>query len=75
MENRPKEATCPKPAYENDISNLAKQVVYEEVLTGTKGLAYECSQICDENGIQDIMGFEKQNDTLTRLSCFNVKTN
>ena len=41
-----------------DISNLAKQVVYEEVKTGTKGLAHECSQICDEIGIQDIMFFE-----------------
>ena len=34
-----------------DISNLAKQVVYE-------GVAYECSQICNEIGIQDIMFFE-----------------
>ena len=41
-----------------DISNLADQVVYEEVITGTKGLAHECSQICDEIGIQDIMFFE-----------------
>ena len=41
-----------------DISNLAKQVVYEEEITGTKGLAHECSQICDEIGIQDIMFFE-----------------
>ena len=38
-----------------DISNLAKQVVYEEVITGTKELSYECSQICNEIGIKDIM--------------------
>ena len=41
-----------------DISNLAKQVVMEEVLTGIHGLAYECGQICDEIGIPDIMCFE-----------------
>ena len=41
-----------------DISNLAEQAVYEEVITGTKGLAHECSQICAEIGIQDIMFFE-----------------
>ena len=41
-----------------DISKLAVQVVYEEVITGTKVLAHECSQICDEIGIQDIMFFE-----------------
>ena len=40
------------------ISNLAKQVVMEEVLTGIHGLAYECGQICDEIGIPDIMCFE-----------------
>ena len=41
-----------------DISNLAKQVIYEEVITGTRGLAYECSQLCEEIGIQDIMCFD-----------------
>ena len=41
-----------------DISNLAKQVVYEEVITGTKELSYECSQICNKIGIHDIMYFE-----------------
>ena len=54
-----------------DISNLAKQVVYEEVITGTKGLAHECSQICDEIGIQDIMCVETTEQYIKNYETYN----
>ena len=41
-----------------DIRNITKQILYEEVIRGIKGLAYECSLLCEEIGIQNIMFFE-----------------
>ena len=41
-----------------DIRNITKQVLYEEVIQGIKGLAYECSLLCKEIGLPDIMFFE-----------------
>ena len=41
-----------------DILSITKQVLYEEVLLGVQGLAYECSEICRNIGIPDIMCFE-----------------
>ena len=41
-----------------DISNITKQVLYEEVIQGIKGLAYECSLLCKEIGLRNIMFFE-----------------
>ena len=41
-----------------DIRNITKQVLYEEVIQGIKGLAYECSLLCKEIGLQDIMFFD-----------------
>ena len=41
-----------------DIHSITKQVLYEEVLLGVQGLAYECSEICRNIGIPDIMCFE-----------------
>ena len=35
-----------------DISNITKQVLYEEVIQGIKGLAYECSLLCKEIGLR-----------------------
>ena len=54
-----------------DISNLAEQVVYEEVITGTKGLAHECSQICDEIG-RDERDFGLETETETRVVSVSV---
>ena len=41
-----------------DIRNITKQILYEEVIQGIKGLAYECSLLCKEIGIPNIMFFE-----------------
>ena len=41
-----------------DIRNITKQVLYEEVIQGIKGLAYECSLLCKEIGLRDIMFFD-----------------
>ena len=43
---------------QKDIRSLIKQVLYEEVLQGIHGLAYECSEICRDIGIPDIMCFD-----------------
>ena len=41
-----------------DIHSITKQVLYEEVLQGVQGLAYECSGICQNIWIPDVMCFE-----------------
>ena len=41
-----------------DIRNITKHFLYEEVIQGIKGLAYECSLLCKEIGLQDIMFFD-----------------
>ena len=39
-----------------DPSNICKKAILEEVSNGIHGLAYECSQICRELELPDIMG-------------------
>ena len=39
-----------------DPSNICRKAILEEVSNGIHGLAYECTQICRELELPDIMG-------------------